>query len=229
MASTSADNVTDEQEQEQRPSFFQTLRASWLMLGVLIAVVLGAAVFLYQAMPKNPGNDSVEAGFLRDMTLHHSQAVEMSMILRNRTEDEQFQFLVTDIALTQQSQIGMMDGWLMLWDLSLSSSEPAMTWMDHPVEGLMPGMATPEQVESLRTLPVDEAEVLFLQLMIRHHQGGVEMAQGYLDRGDQENVTAFAENVVFIQDSEITNMNQMLEARGEEPITDPLPEQHEGH
>jgi uncharacterized protein (DUF305 family) len=227
MASTSTGNVTD--KQEQHPSFVQTLRASWLMLGVLIAVILGAAVFLYQAMPKTPGSESAEAGFLRDMSLHHSQAVEMSMILRARTEDEQLRFLVTDIALGQQSQIGMMDGWLMLWDLSLSSSEPAMAWMDHPVDGLMPGMATQEQVESLKTLPVDEAEVLFLQLMIRHHQGGVEMAQGYLDRGDQDNVTAFAENVVFIQESEITNMNQMLEARGEEPITDPLPDGHEGH
>jgi uncharacterized protein (DUF305 family) len=229
MASTSNIDVVEDEEQEQHPSFLRTLRASWMMLGVLVAVVLGASVFLYQAMPKTPGNDSAEAGFLRDMSVHHAQAVEMSMIMRDRSEDEQFHFLVTDIALTQQSQIGMMDGWLVLWDLSLSSSKPAMTWMNHPVEGLMPGMATPEQIESLKTLPTDEAEVLFLQLMIRHHQGGVEMAQGYLDRGDQEDVKAFAENVKFIQDSEITNMNQMLEARGEKPITDPLPTEHQGH
>ena len=232
MASTSTDVTDDieveeqEQGQDQHPSFFRTLRASWLMLGILIAVILGASVFLYQTWPKTPGDNSAEAGFLRDMSVHHSQAVQMALIIRDRTEDEQLKSTATDIVLTQQNQIGMMDGWLTLWDLPHSSSEPAMTWMGHPVDGLMPGMATQEQIDSLRTLPVDQAEVLFLQLMIRHHQGGVDMAQGYLDRGNQDDVTAFAENVKFIQTSEIATMNQMLEARGEKPITDPLPMGH---
>jgi len=227
MEASGAQAVNDGREQEQGrelyPSFFRTLRASWLMLGILIAVVLGAAVFLYVAMPKTPGDSSPEAGFLRDMAMHHSQAIEMSLIIRDRTGDEQLRYLATDIALSQQNEIGMMDGWLRVWDLSLTSSEPAMTWMDHPVDGPMPGMATSEQLESLRTLPVEEAEVLFLQLMIRHHQGGVDMAQAYVDRGNQKHVSAFAEKVIEIQDKEIRIMNQMLEQRGEEPITDPLP------
>jgi uncharacterized protein (DUF305 family) len=232
MASTSTD-VTDDVEveeldrdQDRHPSFFRTLRTSWLMLGILIAVIFGASVFLYQTWPKAPGDDSAEAGFLRDMSVHHAQAVQMALIIRDRTEDEQLKSTATDIVLTQQNQIGMMDGWLTLWDLPHSSSDPAMAWMDHPVDGLMPGMATQEQIDSLLTLPVDEAEVLFLQLMIHHHQGGVDMGQGYLDRGDQKDVKAFAENVKFIQTSEIGTMNQMLEARGEKPITDPLPTGH---
>jgi uncharacterized protein (DUF305 family) len=216
-------------EEPAARGFFGGLRTNWAMLGILIAVIVGATLVLYQLLPKTPGGDSVEAGFLRDMSRHHSQAVQMALLIRDRTEDEQLKSFATDIMLTQQSEIGMMDGWLRAWDIPLSSSDPAMAWMDHPVEGLMPGMATDDQVEQLRTLPVDQAEVLFLQLMIRHHQGGVEMAQGYLDRGDQGDVTAFAENVVRLQNSEITTMNQMLEIRGEAPITDPLPDEHSGH
>ncbi len=130
----------------------------------------------------------------------------------------------TDIILSQQNQIGMMEGWLDLWDLSPNLQGPMMAWMDHPVEEgeIMPGMATAEQVESLRTLPVSEAEVAFLQLMIRHHQGAVHMADAYLERGDQEEVSEFARNIIAVQDREIETMNAMLEQRGVDPITDGL-------
>jgi len=200
-------------------------RTRWLLIGVAILALLGGGAVLARALGGTPGDDSVEAGFLRDMSLHHSQAVQMALIIRDRTEDEQLRSFATDIMLTQQSEIGMMDGWMRAWDISLSSGEPAMAWMDHPVEGLMTGMATNDEIEQLRTLPVTEAEVLFLQLMIRHHQGGVEMAQGYLDRGGQDEVTTFAKTVVRLQNAEIATMNQMLEVWGEDSITD----QHEGH
>ena len=161
---------------------------------------------------------------LRDMLPHHAQAVEMALIIRDRTDDEQLRFLATDIILSQQTQIGMMGGWLDLWDLSPNLEGPMMAWMDHPVEEgePMPGMATAEQVESLRTLPVEEAEVLFFQLMIRHHQGAVHMAEAYLERGDQEEVSEFARNIIAVQDREIETMNSMLELRGADPIIDGL-------
>lgn len=204
-------------------------RTSWLLVGVAILALLGGGAVLARAIDETPDNDSVEAGFLRDMSVHHSQAVEMAFIVRDRTEDEQLRFLATDIILAQQSEIGMMEGWLRVWDVPLSSSDPPMTWMGHAVDGTMPGMATPEQVEQLRTLPVDQAEVLFLQLMIRHHQSAIDMAQAYLDRGNQENVEAFAGNVLRVQQNEINTMNQMLEARGEQPITGSMPMDGEGN
>ena len=199
--------------------------------GALLAILLiGAAVLLWQIWPRDPGSDSAEAGFLRDMSLHHSQAVELAMIIRDRTDDPDLQLLATDIALTQSQQIGGMQGYLESWGLPYSGSEESMAWMGHAGEP-MPGLATTEQVQQLRDLPVDEAEVLFLELMIRHHQGGVDMAEAILERSDQPQVELMADRVVVLQDSEIDTMNQMLEARGQEPITDPLPgtDGHEGH
>ena len=206
------------------------LPSTGLALAVLMVIAIGVAVFAWQACPRNPANGSAEAGFLRDMYTHHSQAVAMGMIIQDRTEDPELKALATDISLTQSTQMGTMLGYLELWDIPLGSSEPAMTWMGHPTDGLMPGMATQDDVARLETLPVAEAEALFLQLMIRHHQGGVEMAQAYLDRGDRDEVTLMADRTVLLQDSEIEVMNDMLEQRQQEPITDPLPETHdEGH
>jgi uncharacterized protein (DUF305 family) len=229
MASMSTNSTTTSETGESRRRLFIPLPATVLATAVLVLILVGAGVLLWQMWPRDPGNDSAEAGFMRDMFVHHSQAVEMSMIIRDRTEDPELFALATDMALTQSTQMGAMQGYLESWGLPFAGDEAPMTWMGHPTEGLMPGMATDEQIQQLRDLPVDEAEVLFLQLMIRHHQGGVEMAEALLERSDESGVELMADRVIVLQDSEIGTMNQMLEARGQEPITDPLPETHEAH
>jgi uncharacterized protein (DUF305 family) len=178
---------------------------------VLLAILLGVAlvaVFIFR--PRDPSDTSPEAGFARDMSVHHSQAVEMAGIVHDRTNDADLKYLTTDIMLGQQDQIGQMEGWLNLWGLSQTGSEPAMAWMGHPVEGLMPGMATLEEVDSLRTLPVDEMNKEFLRLMIAHHQAGIEMAQGVLQRTDNEQVKLMAQSIVASQQAEIQVMQQKL-------------------
>ncbi len=188
------------------------------VLSILLAV--GGGILAYTVWEdRPPGNDSAEAGFLRDMQVHHNQAVEMAMIIRDRTDDEQLRFLATDIAFTQTNEMGMMQSVLNIWGLSPTGSEPAMTWMGHPTTGLMTGMATPEQMELLRTLPVDEAEVLFLQLMNRHHVAGVEMAQAIIDISDNADIEQLANGMIRTQDAEIAIMNQALEERGAETVT----------
>ena len=215
--------------QPDRPGVFVPAPSTALALGFVGVIVVGVAVLAWQLWPGDPGSGSPEAGFLRDMYSHHSQAVEMGMLIRDRTDDPELKALATDISLTQSTQMGTMLGYLDLWGIPQGSSDLPMTWMGHPTDGLMPGMATQEQVSQLETLPVDQAEVLFLELMIRHHQGGVEMAQAYLARGDQDQVTLMADRIVLMQDSEIDLMNAMLEQRQQAPVTDPLPDYHEGH
>ena len=205
-----------------RPGFFVPLPTT--LIGLVLAVAIAGVA--WQALPHDPGDDSAEAGFLRDMLTHHSQAVDMAMAIRDRTQDENLRLLATDIALTQSTDMGVMQGYLNIWGLGQTGEDKPMAWMGYPVDGPMPGMATPEQVASLDTLPVAEAEVLFLQMMIRHHQGGVEMAEGLLQRSDQPDVTQMAERIVSAQSADIATMNQMLVVRGHPPITDPLPDNH---
>jgi uncharacterized protein (DUF305 family) len=212
-----------------RRGFFVPLPGTVMALSLLAVVVIGIGVLAWQLWPRDPAGDSAEAGFLRDMYNHHAQAVEMAMIIRDRTSDEGLHTLATEIALGQSTQMGTMLGLLQAWDIPQGTTELPMTWMGHPTEGLMPGMATQEEIDQLSSLPVDQAEVLFLQLMIRHHQGGVEMANAYLDRGSNDDVILMAERIVLFQQNEIDAMNLMLEQRGEAPITDPLPDDHAAH
>jgi uncharacterized protein (DUF305 family) len=185
-----------------------------------VAVLLAVASLALYLSSRPPGNSSAEAGFARDMAVHHAQAVEMAEIARDRTEDEQIRILATDIALTQQAQIGRMQGWLDAWGLPATGTEPTMGWMGHPTEGRMPGMATPEQINELRNMPPQEMDKQFLRLMIPHHQAAIPMAEAALDRTDRPEVEQLAEAIAATQRLEVENMQDMLQERGAEPVTE---------
>lgn len=170
------------------------------------------------AGPAAPSDSSVDAGFARDMSVHHQQAVEMSFIVRDRTDDEDVRRLAYDIINTQANQRGMMLGWLELWGLPKSSAVPPMRWMGHTVTphdgALMPGMATDTQLDALRAAKGEEAEVLYLRLMTAHHTAGAEMAQAAADSASTDAIVNLATGMVRGQRSEIALMADMLRARG---------------
>lgn len=194
-------------------------RATYLLLAVLAGAVIllfGLSVWLWIAA-RDPGNDSAEAGFARDMITHHAQAVEMAEIIRAKTENERINTLATDITLTQQAQIGQMQGWLNLWEVPVVGTEPPMTWMGMPTEGRMPGMASAEEINRLRDLPSDEADMLFLQLMIPHHEAAIPMSNAVLERTGNPVVERLANTIVSSQAAEITIMEEMLRDLGSTP------------
>ncbi len=198
-----------------------------VLLGVSVIVATGVALVAL-LITRPPGDGSVEAGFARDMSTHHAQAVEMAEIVRDRTESEEIRIMATDIVLTQQAQIGMMQGWLDVWGLSATSTEPAMAWMGHPTEGRMPGMASPEEVNRLGELPPEEAEELFLRLMIEHHRAAIPMAQAVLEETDQPAVEELARAIASSQRAEIETMQKMLQDMGAPPAEDEGPGPIEG-
>ncbi|WP_017238939.1 DUF305 domain-containing protein [Streptomyces sp. SS] len=173
--------------------------------------------------PRTPDSASADAGFARDMAVHHQQAVEMSFIVRDRTKDEEVRRLAYDIANTQANQRGMMLGWLDMWELpKVQSGVEPMTWMGMggsgdagPLDGaLMPGMATNAQLDELRKASGREAEVLYLKLMTEHHRGGVHMAEGCVSKCSVDIERNLAQGMVDAQQSEIALMADMLRKRG---------------
>ena len=185
-----------------------------IVLVLLVGVVVGVATTLLLAANRAPDDDSAEVGFARDMAIHHAQAVEMAEIVRDRTESEEMQTLASDIALTQQGQIGQMEGWLAVWSLPATRTGPAMTWMGHSTEGRMPGMASPEEVEELLEAPPEETDVRFLQLMIPHHEAAIPMAEAALERSDRPEVERLAGAIAASQEAEIQAMQDLLRSRG---------------
>jgi uncharacterized protein (DUF305 family) len=206
-----------------------------VLVGVLFLLAAGALGFAFAGGgTPTPTDNSAAAGLARDMTDHHAQAVDMATIVQGRTTDADIRYLATDIALGQTNQMGQMQGWLNVWKLSIGRSGPPMAWMNQShgggmqmgdgstmdpslmtlqADGLMPGMATQAQVNELRTLPVKQADVLFLKLMIAHHKGGVAMCQVALDETKVPVVDNLCRTIVASQTLEITQMTQMLNQR----------------
>ena len=198
-----------------------------------------------------PDNASVDAGFARDMIVHHDQGVLMAHYAEENTTDQEISVMAYDIGYTQTDQIGQMQGWLSLWDLPESGDGTHMGWMAgsdaahggmamgttamssavSPASGaaasgsastarapLMPGMATSDEIAKLKSLRGAESDTYFLQLMVRHHQGGAPMMQYAAENATNPVVRNFASKMAQAQESEISVMTQMLAERGAEPL-----------
>ncbi len=183
-----------------------------------VALLVVTAALVFYLVNRPPGDGSAEAGFARDMSVHHAQAVEMAEIALSRTDNPRIRTLATDITLTQQAQIGQMQGWLDIWQLPAASPEPAMAWMGMPMDGRMPGMASPEDINRLRDAPPEEMNEQFLRLMIPHHAAAIPMAQAVLDRSDNPVASTFARKVISAQRAEIQVMQDMLRDMGAPPV-----------
>lgn len=203
-------------------------------LGLVAVLLAVAALVLFFTRSGTPSDTSPEAGFARDMGVHHAQAVEMAFIIRDKTADQPIRSLAYDIITTQSTQRGIFMGWLQQWGLDQSSTRPVMAWMSGHGHGgaaptaagtataaTMPGMASQAELERLRAASGKDAEILFLQLMIRHHQGGVDMAEALLKLSDRTEVRDLAQHIVDGQNAEIRMMTDMLSARGAQPLPHP--------
>jgi uncharacterized protein (DUF305 family) len=210
------------------PAGGRGLRAVLLgVIGVALLVLGGAlAVGLGIGSEATPAADSVDAGFSRDMATHHLQAVEMANLAADRSSDSAVRQLAFDIAELQQNQAGRMQAWLSLWGVLPTGGTP-MAWMGghagHSAsdDGLMPGMATEQELADLRSLSGRDFDVRFLQLMIRHHQGGADMATYAAAHAEVPAVRTLARSIAETQQVETTTMAGMLTARGGQPLPAP--------
>ncbi|WP_416529972.1 DUF305 domain-containing protein [Streptomyces coelicoflavus] len=213
------------------PITFARRRPWWLAVASVVLALAVAAAVLIAMRPggdDTPSEGSADVGFARDMAIHHQQAVELSFIVRDRTDDEDVRRLAYDVINTQANQRGMLLGWLEAWDVPKSSQKPPMAWMDE-VHGhgsmsmpmyeahdgsLMPGMSTDTQMNQLRKAKGKAAEVLYLRLLTAHHKGGIEMSETAADIAADAKVRRLAQSMVQGQESEMKLMVDMLAERG---------------
>jgi uncharacterized protein (DUF305 family) len=237
---------SDESDEPEEFDSEEPSRASRLLVyvGAAIALLLvGAAVGMLLTLSRtestaSPDAQSVDVGFAQDMRVHHLQAVTMAGIERDRTTDPVLRGIAFDIESTQLAQLSQMAGWLTVWEQPELPAPGAghMGWMSEggthehsngdggKTTGAvqrMPGMATTEEVNRLRKLSGTEMDVLFLQLMLRHHQGGLEMAQYASQHASEGYVRNLAQKVVSSQKNEVGLMTEYLNQRGAKPLPFP--------
>jgi uncharacterized protein (DUF305 family) len=244
-----SDAVTEEPAEPSEsvePAELAEARPSWsrpvvITASALAVLLLGAALGMFltqRAMSSGeqamPAAGSVEVGFAQDMSVHHLQAVTMASWARDHSTDPQVKQLAFDIETSQLEQVGRMKGWLMLWGQPEQSPGPYMAWMTQPAghDGMampmttaqsadapMPGMATNAELGKLRSLTGRDLDVYFLQLMLRHHEGGTAMAQYAHDHTSVDAVKTLTESILESQGAEMQLMKQMLAARGAQPLS----------
>ena len=182
---------------------------------------------------RSPSESSEGAEFKdTDVTIAHKmipppeQAVTMTELAPERAGDE-VQALAEEIQAAQGPEIDRMNTLLESWG---QESVQDMEDMDHDD---MTGMMSDEQMAELEESEGEEFDTMFLQMMIEHHEGAVEMAQTELDEGVNPEARDLAQQIIDDQDAEIEQMNEMLGAEGQDSEDDgeasPSEEEHGGH
>ncbi|RIH87170.1 DUF305 domain-containing protein [Calidithermus roseus] len=181
-----------------------------------LALLLALALLATGVWALSTWRSGPEAAFARHMIPHHAQAVELARLLEARTSDPNLQTLARDIYLTQEAQIGQMNAWLPPWERPFSRSarfEAAML--------AAMGMASRAEIDDLARKSGREAEVRFLQLMIRHHQGAIPMITEALPKVQGELPRKLLLAMARSQILEIALMEQLLAERGGTPLKPP--------
>lgn len=185
----------------------------------LVAVAGFVAVLLaltLQSRFDGEAEDSVDVGFMRDMISHHEQAIQLGLLGVANAQDPDVVRFAQETVIAQQWEIGYMTALLEDWGYDTGSVDrDAMVWMGMPgaVED-MPGMASADEMDSLRTAQGDEADALFLQLMARHHVGGQHMTADAAEHAGDPRVRELAARMGRNQRGEVIEYQRRADALG---------------
>ncbi|MEU3795270.1 DUF305 domain-containing protein [Streptomyces fructofermentans] len=150
-------------------------------------------------------HNAADVAFAQGMIPHHRQAVEMAGLAPDRARSTQVKRLAAAIEKAQDPEIETLSGWLTSWN----EDAPAEGAMDHSAHG-MAGMMTAEDMSGLENASGKAFDTAFLEMMIKHHEGAVEMARTEQADGAFGPATKLAGQIVTAQGAEIEQMNTLL-------------------
>ncbi|MDG3015350.1 DUF305 domain-containing protein [Speluncibacter jeojiensis] len=148
-------------------------------------------------------HNEADVMFASMMVPHHQQAIDMTAMVNGRTQNAELIELARKIDAAQGPEIEQMSAWLKQWN-----AQPGA--MDHSSMGHGDGMMTPEQIDSLHQLTGPAFDKAWLEMMIEHHQGAVDMARTELAQGQNPDAKKLAQSIIDGQEAEIGQMKQML-------------------
>ncbi|SER94880.1 DUF305 domain-containing protein [Actinokineospora terrae] len=206
-----------------------------IVCGVVLGIALaGAACTSPEPAPSNPvvqpgrpgeanhtlSPEEIESGvpvvppnaadytYAEMMIVHHQQAVDMAALAPDRAANTSLKGLASRIADTQGPEIGAMNEWLRR--NGKPTIDPGHAGHSGHAGHPMPGMATQEQLDRLKAATGAAFDALFVELMTRHHQGAIEMADVVRKDGSDVRVQEMADNIVAEQSDEIVRLRTIL-------------------
>ena len=151
---------------------------------------------------------AADVRFMQGMIGHHAQALEMTALLPSRTSREELKLLAKRIEVSQADEIAMMQGWLKARAAAVPDAHA-----HHQGGALMPGMLTAAEMARLSAARGPEFDRLFLEFMIRHHDGALAMVKDLFatpGAGQEPEIFAFASDIEADQRMEIDRMSALL-------------------
>lgn len=150
-------------------------------------------------------HNAADTMFAQMMIVHHQGAIEMADLAVEKAESEEVRSLAEGISAAQGPEIERMTSWLEAW-----GEETSMGGMNMGMD--MEGMSQEEVMAELAGLSGGDFDRRFLELMVAHHRGAVDMAQTQIESGQDPEAVALAEQIVADQEAEIAKMQDMLAA-----------------
>jgi uncharacterized protein (DUF305 family) len=151
------------------------------------------------------GYNADDVAFATNMIPHHQQAVEPSAMVPDRSTNAELVALAQQISAAQEPEVNVMKVFLVQWN------ENPDTNSGHAGHGsTMEGMVDAATMTKMESLNGAEFDKLWLEPMISHHQGAIEMAKAEIANGDNVDAKTLATNIVTTQEAEIGQMKQML-------------------
>lgn len=154
------------------------------------------------------GYNADDLAFATNMIPHHEQAVELSALVPERSTNPEVKALAEQISAAQEPEIQTMKVLLVQWNENPDANAGNGGHEGHG--GAMQGMVDDATIARLKTLSGPEFDTLWLESMISHHQGAIEMARAELANGENVDAKRLAQTIVDTQQAEIDQMNQML-------------------
>ena len=151
-----------------------------------------------------PGYTDADVAFVHGMIAHHEQALAMTAMVDDRADRDDLPLFAERIDVSQHDEIAQLEAWL-------EQRGEKVEHADHG--GLMPGMLTDDELAQLEGASGRRFDRLFLQYMIRHHEGAVTMVEQLLTEGQggqESQVFQLAQHMEVDQQVEIARMKQLL-------------------
>jgi uncharacterized protein (DUF305 family) len=203
------------------------MKSTFKLATVLAAAALTLAACITIDRSDSDGDDSsssaskhndADVEFAQNMIPHHAQAIVMSSMARKQAKDPELRRLAADIQAAQEPEIEQMSGWLKAWDEDVPRGMDGMGDGDHDMgdmgdmmdDGDMPGMMTGRQMMKLGESSGFTFDRMWLQMMIEHHEGAIEMAKTEQRDGLSIDAIELAESIESSQTAEIATMTSML-------------------
>lgn len=198
------------------------------LLGLVLVAACGGQVYRTTSAPPPsvpapaPVFNDADVTFAQQMIPHHQQAIQMAQMAQTHSQDPRIHDLARRIIASQQPEIQTMTGWLQAWGKPVPTSPPPT--MPHPSMPMpptmptstmgpipsMPGMASEQDMTQMMDMHGPGFDRMFLQMMIHHHQGAVDMARTEQAHGINPDAKALAHTIENSQTAEIGQMQQLL-------------------